>query len=72
MEERGQYKIDHYQAVSFEGIQNMFNKCAIAKYAYIFAVQPLKDGAPSFCLACVRTAISSQRLRYFRGGNTLM
>ena len=51
----GRYKVDAHQATSFEAIQEMFQKVSIAKYAYLYAAQPLKEGAPSFCLACVGT-----------------
>ena len=33
----------------------MFEKCTIAKYAYLYTVQQLQEGAPSFFLACVGT-----------------
>lgn len=27
----------------------------MAKYAFVYVAQPLKDGVPSFCLACMGT-----------------
>ncbi len=54
-DEKGLYKIDTYQAVSFKSIQNMFETGSIAKYAYTYAAQPLQEGAPSFCICCVGT-----------------
>ena len=42
-----------FLATSFEGIETMFANSSIAKYAYVYVAQPLKDGIPSFCLACV-------------------
>ena len=48
-------EVDSYLAVSFEGIENMFTTSSITRYAYVYVAQPLQDGAPSFCLACVGT-----------------
>ena len=47
--------IDAYLAVSFKGIEHMFQTASIAKYAYMYVVQPLKESTPSFCLASVGT-----------------
>lgn len=33
----------------------MFDNNRIANYAYVYTVQPLKEGTPSFCIACVGT-----------------
>ena len=48
-------QIDAFQAVSFEAIEYMFQTASVAKYAYIYVVQPLKQSTPSFCLACLGT-----------------
>ena len=48
-------QIDAFQAVSFKAIEYMFQTASIAKYAYIYVVQPLKESTPSFCLACLGT-----------------
>ena len=48
-------KIDEHQAVSFEAIEKMFKTIPIAKYAYLYVIQPLKMNTPSFCLACLGT-----------------
>ena len=47
--------IDSYLAVSFKVIENLFKTTDIAKYAYLYVVQPLKIDSPSFCLACIGT-----------------
>ena len=41
------------KAVSFAGIQEMFHKSKISNYAYLYTLQSLKEGAPSFCLGCI-------------------
>ena len=46
-------RINTYQAVSFKAIEHMFATSTIAKYAYVYVVQSLQEGAPSFCLACI-------------------
>ena len=53
--ESGFLQIDTYLAVSFNAIEHMFTTSTIAKYAYMYIAQPLQEGAPSFCLACVGT-----------------
>lgn len=40
---------------SFADIEKYFSTCTIAKYAYLYTVQPLLEGLPSFCLMCVGT-----------------
>ena len=42
-------------AVSFEAIEEAFKVADVAKYAFVYTAQPLKDGVPSFCLACMGT-----------------
>uniref|UniRef100_A0A1X7TPL7 Uncharacterized protein n=1 Tax=Amphimedon queenslandica TaxID=400682 RepID=A0A1X7TPL7_AMPQE len=38
---------------TFEDIESYFQQHTIAKYAYVYMVQSLKEGVPSFCLACI-------------------
>ena len=33
----------------------MFQTASIAKYAYVYMAQPLKEGTPSVCLGCIGT-----------------
>ena len=51
----GIFDIDAYQAISFKVIEDLFKTVDIAKYAYLYVVQPLKKDTPSFCLLCVGT-----------------
>ena len=44
-----------FLAISFSQIEDMFKSTPIANYAYVYMVQPLKDGIPPFCLACIGT-----------------
>ena len=37
----------------FEDIGSYFQQHTVAKYAYVYMAQPLKEGVPSFCLACI-------------------
>ena len=51
----GQVNADAFTVTLFEDIERYFAQNEIAKYAYVYTVQPLKEGIPSFCLACVGT-----------------
>lgn len=51
-QQNGQLNCDAYKVTSFDDIEQYFSTCSTAKYAYIYTVQPLKDGLPSFCLVC--------------------
>ena len=44
---------DSLTVTFFEGIENYFAVHTMAKYAYVYMVQPLKEGVPPFCLACI-------------------
>ena len=46
---------DSFLATSFESIEDAFAKGTKAKYAFTYMIQPLQEGAPSFCLACIGT-----------------
>lgn len=41
--------------LSFSDIEQYFLTGNKAKYAYIYTVQPLTEGFPSFCLICIGT-----------------
>ena len=45
---RNSFKVD-----TFEDIESYFQQHTVAKYAYVYMVQPLKEGVLSFCLACI-------------------
>ena len=47
--------VDSFIAVSFKAIEKMFSENEIAKYAYVYMAQPVKEGIPAFCLACLGT-----------------
>ena len=55
LDKNGLPRTDAYVANSFEDIQDYFHKAAISKYAYVYTIQPLQEGVPSFCLACIGT-----------------
>ena len=42
-------------ATSFESIKKSFQTGDVAKYAFVYMAQPLSDGVPAFCLACLGT-----------------
>ena len=44
---------DSLTVTSFKDIENYFAVHMMAKYAYVYMVQPLKEGVPPFCLACI-------------------
>ena len=44
-----------YEATSFDKIIEIFKTRPLSKFAYIYVAQPLCDGVPSFCLACIGT-----------------
>jgi hypothetical protein len=54
-DDKGMPIMDSFTVSSFQDIESYFLSETIAKYAYIFTVQPLKEGAPSFCLGCIGT-----------------
>ena len=45
--------LNSFIVTSFDDIENYFATNTMAKYAYVYMVQPLKDGIPPFCLACI-------------------
>lgn len=51
----GQVNADAFTVTLFKDIERYFAQNEIAKYAYVYTVQPLKEGIPSFCLACIGT-----------------
>ena len=44
-----------YIASSFDSIVESFQIAEKAKYAFVYMAQPLHDGVPPFCLACLST-----------------
>ena len=44
---------DAFIANTFEAIEDAFKSGVIAKYAFVYMVQPLTKGVPAFCLACL-------------------
>ena len=44
---------DSFPAESFKRMEEAFRKSTIAKYAFVYMVQPLSEGVPAFCLACL-------------------
>ena len=55
LDQNGLPKGDSFLAVSFSAIEAMFQNNPIAKFAYIYMVQPLCSNIPPFCLACIGT-----------------
>ena len=55
MTESGVPIADSFRAVSFACIESMFKDNEIARYAYVYVVQPLCENIPPFCSACVGT-----------------
>ena len=47
--------VDSFRAVSFPAVERMISSNEIAKYAYVYMVQPLGENVPPFCLACIGT-----------------
>uniref|UniRef100_A0A1X7USD2 PHD-type domain-containing protein n=1 Tax=Amphimedon queenslandica TaxID=400682 RepID=A0A1X7USD2_AMPQE len=45
--------IDSFTVSTFNDIEKYFTTATICSYAYVFTVQPLKEGSPSFCLGCI-------------------
>jgi len=48
-------KVNFCTAESFSAMEEMFQKCPIAKYAYVYMAQPLCQNVPPMCLACLGT-----------------
>lgn len=48
-------RTDSFVALSFESMKEAFHDCEIAKYAFVYMAQPLTQGVPAFCLACLGT-----------------
>ena len=46
---------DSFIASSFETMEKYFENASLAKYAFVYVVQPLTKGVPPFCLACIGT-----------------
>lgn len=46
---------DSFIATSFETMEKYFENTSLAKYAFVYMVQPLTKGVPPFCLACMGT-----------------
>ena len=55
VDKNGLPEVDSFLAVSFSAIENMFSTAPLAKYAYVYMAQPLCQGVPPFCLACMGT-----------------
>jgi len=41
--------------LSFDAITEMFKTMPLSNFAYVYVAQPLCDGIPSYCLACIGT-----------------
>ena len=54
-DEKGLPLTDAFLAVSFESMEKAFQVSDIAKYAFVYMAQPLSEGVPAFCLACMGT-----------------
>ena len=46
---------DSFIATSFETMKSYFDNASLAKYAFVYVVQPLTKGVSPFCLACIAT-----------------
>ena len=46
---------DSFIASSFETMEKYFENASLAKYAFVYVVQPHTKGVPPFCLACIGT-----------------
>ena len=57
-------KTNSFMANTFEEIAKMFTDHSIAKYSYLYTATPLKEGAPSFTLACVGSVGSDNKFTY--------
>ena len=44
-----------FEANSFSELEEMFRTKVVANYAYVYEIQPLKEGLSSFCVACIGT-----------------
>ena len=55
LDDDGNPKTNACLATSFKAIEGMFKHLVVSKYAYLYVVQPLKEGTPSFCLAYMGT-----------------
>jgi len=44
---------DSFLATSFEAMEASFKEGSVAKYAFVYMIQPLTIGVPAFCLACI-------------------
>ena len=51
----GFFQHELFKATSFQSIKQMFETGIKSKFAYVYVVQPLCDGVPSFCLTCLGT-----------------
>jgi hypothetical protein len=62
-EEDGRYTTDTYKAISFAGIQEMFENSKIANYAYLYTLQSLQEGAHLFAWVVLElTTLSPPRV----------
>ena len=46
---------DSFLATSFSAMEASFKEGSLAKYAFVYMIQPLTIGVPAFCLACIGT-----------------
>ena len=53
VDDSGLPKTNTFVASTFEDIEKKFSNHSIAKYSYLYTATPLKEGAPSFTLACL-------------------
>ena len=54
-DDKGLPIVDTFIALSFESIEESFKVANVAKYAFVYMAQPLSEGIPAFCLACMGT-----------------
>ena len=46
---------DSFLAMSFKAMETSFKEGSLAKYAFVYMIQPLTIAVPAFCLACIGT-----------------
>lgn len=58
LDQNGLPKADSILAVLFSAIEAMFQNNPIAKFTYVYMVQPLSSNSAPFCLACTGQIIN--------------
>ena len=46
---------DSFLATSFKAMETSFKEGILAKYTFVYMIQPLNIAVPAFCLACIGT-----------------